>query len=61
MIEFRVSEFYDMVISILETILKEVVSENPNGTAVFSCIVAQTPMRLDEVNGEDIPILSDSQ
>lgn len=58
MIEFRVSEFYDMVISILETILKEVVSENPNGTAVFPCIVAQTPMRLDEVNGEDIPILS---
>lgn len=56
--ELKVSEFYDMVIIILETILKEVVTENPDGKAIFPCIVAQAPMRLDEVNGEDIPILS---
>lgn len=56
--EFKVSEFYDMVIEILEIILKEVVRENPDGKAVFPCIVAQAPMRLDEKNGEDVPILS---
>lgn len=56
--EFKVSEFYDMVISILESILKEVVRENPDGKAIFPCIVAQAPMRLDEKNGEDVPILS---
>lgn len=56
--EFKVSEFYDMVIGILETILKEVVRENPDGKAIFPCIVAQAPMRLDEKNGEDVPILS---
>ena len=46
--EFKVSEFYDMVISILESILKEVVRENPDGKAIFPCIVAQAPMRVDE-------------
>ena len=56
--EFKVSEFYDMVISILESILKEVVRENPDGKAIFPCIVAQAPMRVDEKNGEDVPILS---
>lgn len=56
--EFKVSEFYNMVIEILETILKEVVRENPDGKAIFPCIVAQAPMRLDEKNGEDVPILS---
>lgn len=56
--EFKVSDFYNMVISILETILKEVVMENPDGKSVFPCIVVQAPMRLDEVNGEDVPILS---
>ena len=56
--EFKVSEFYNMVISILESILKEVVRENPDGKAIFPCIVAQAPMRLDEKNGEDVPILS---
>lgn len=56
--EFKVSEFYDMVINILENILPEIVRENPDGKAIFPCIVVQSPMRLDEVNGEDIPILS---
>ena len=56
--EFKVSEFYNMVISILESILKEVVRENPDGKAIFPCIVAQAPMRLDEKNGEYVPILS---
>lgn len=56
--EFKVSEFYNMIIEILETILKEVVRENPDGKAIFPCIVAQAPMRLDEKNGEDVPILS---
>lgn len=56
--ELKVSEFYDMVIEILETILKEVVRENPDGKAIFPCIVAQAPMRLDEKNGEYVPILS---
>lgn len=56
--ELKVSEFYDMVIAILEKINKEVVRENPNGKAIFPCIVAQAPMRLDEKTGEDVPILS---
>ncbi len=61
--EFKVSEFYDMVITILEEILSEVVGENPNGNAQFPCIVVQAPMRIDEVNGENekgknIPIKS---
>ncbi|MCI9434777.1 MAG: hypothetical protein HFI86_05875 [Bacilli bacterium] len=56
--ELKVSEFYDMVISILESILKEVVSENPDGKAIFPCIVVQAPMRLDEKTGEYVPILS---
>ncbi len=56
--EFKVSEFYDMVITILETIMKQVVGENPNGDSKFPCIVVQAPMRLDEVNGEELPILS---
>lgn len=56
--ELKVSEFYDMVITILETVTKEVVRENPNGKATFPCIVVQAPMRFDEKNGEDVPILS---
>ena len=61
--ELKVSDFYDMVIAILEEILKEVVKENPDGKAIFPCIVVQAPMRLDEKNGENekgrnIPILS---
>lgn len=58
MIEFKVKDFYDMVITILEQIIPEVIMENPDGKSVFPCIVVQAPMRLDEVNGETIPILS---
>lgn len=56
--EFKVREFYSLVIKILEGIIPEIVMENPDGKSVFPCIVVQAPMRLDEVNGEDIPILS---
>lgn len=55
---FSVEEFYKLVIRILEEIITEVVVENPDGKSVFPCIVVQAPMRLDEVNGEDNPILS---
>lgn len=58
MIEFKVKDFYDMVITILEQIIPEVIMENPDGKSVFPCIVVQAPMRLDEVNGETMPILS---
>lgn len=56
--ELKVKDFYDLVIKILEDIIPTVVMENPDGKSIFPCIVAQAPMRLDEVNGEDIPILS---
>ena len=55
---FTVKDFYCYVISILETILNEVVMENPDATSVFPCIVAQAPMEFDEKTGETAPILS---
>ncbi len=58
MTELKVKDFYDLVISILEEIIHEVVMENPDGNAVFPCIVVQAPMRLDEVSGENVPVLS---
>jgi len=57
MIEFKVKDFYDMTIRILEEIMSEVVGENPNGESKFPCIVVQAPIKYDEVTGEDIPIL----
>ena len=56
--KLSVEEFYKLVITILESIISEVVVENPNGKSIFPCIVVQAPMRLDEINGENIPILS---
>ena len=56
--ELSVEEFYDLVISILETIIKEVVGENPDANGVFPCLVVQAPMRYDEKTGEIEPILS---
>ena len=55
--ELKVKDFYDMTIHILEKITSEVVGENPNGKSVFPCIVVQAPMKYDEVNGENLPIL----
>lgn len=54
----KVEDFYTFVISILETILKEVVRENPDASSVFPCLVVQAPMKYEEKTGENIPILS---
>lgn len=58
MIEFKVKDFYDLIVKILETITSEVVAENPSAESVFPCLVVQSPVRYDEKNGETIPILS---
>lgn len=58
MIEFKVKDFYDMIVRLLEGITSEVVAENPNAESVFPCLVVQSPVRYDEKNGETIPILS---
>lgn len=58
MYELSVKDFNDLVVSILETIIKEVVLENPDANSVFPCLVVQAPMRYDEKNGETTPILS---
>lgn len=55
--EFKVSDFYNLVIRVLEEITSEVVGENPNGNSVFPCIVVQAPIKYDEKNGEYKPIL----
>lgn len=58
MIEFKVKDFYDLVIRLLEEIINEVVAENPSAESVFPCLVVQSPVRYDEKNGETMPILS---
>lgn len=58
MIEFKVKDFYDLVVRLLEEIMSEVVAENPSAESVFPCLVVQSPVRYDEKNGETIPILS---
>lgn len=58
MIEFKVKDFYDLVVRLLEEIISEVVAENPNAESVFPCLVVQSPVRYDEKTGETIPILS---
>lgn len=58
MIEFKVKDFYDLVVRLLEEIINEVVAENPSAESVFPCLVVQSPVRYDEKNGETIPILS---
>lgn len=58
MIEFKVKDFYDLVVKLLEEIISEVVAENPSAESVFPCLVVQSPVRYDEKNGETIPILS---
>lgn len=58
MIEFKVKDFYDLVVKLLEEIISEVVAENPSAESVFPCLVVQSPVRYDEKNGEIIPILS---
>lgn len=56
--EFKTKEFYDMVVSILETIIDEVVGENPDASSIFPCLVVQAPIRTDDITGEYNPILS---
>lgn len=58
MIEFKVKDFYDLVVRLLEEIISEVVAENPSAESVFPCLVVQSPVRYDEKTGETIPILS---
>lgn len=58
MIEFKVKDFYDLVVRLLEEIINEVVAENPSAESVFPCLVVQSPVRYDEKNGETMPILS---
>jgi len=58
MIEFKVKDFYDLVVRLLEEIISEVVAENPSAESVFPCLVVQSPVRYDEKNGETMPILS---
>jgi len=58
MIEFKVKDFYDLVVRLLEEIMSEVVAENPSAESVFPCLVVQSPVRYDEKNGETMPILS---
>jgi len=56
--ELKIEEFYTIVISLLESILKEVVRENPNAESIFPCLVVPAPMKYDDKNGENIPLLS---
>ena len=60
MTELKIKDFNDIVVSLLEQIIPEVVLENPNASGVFPCIVCQAPMRYDEKtnNEENMPILS---
>lgn len=60
MIELKIKDFTDIVVKLLETIIPEVVLENPDASSIFPCIVCQAPMRYDEVNNheDNIPILS---
>lgn len=55
--ELTVEDFYNLVVEILETILKEVVGENPNGDSIFPCIVVQAPIKYDEKIIDGKPIL----
>ncbi len=51
-------DFYKFIITLLEELKVEVVTENPNGNAIFPCIVAQAPIRIDEKIYDRFPILT---
>lgn len=53
-----VKEFYDFIIENLETIISQVVMENPDAKGEFPCIVAQAPTRYDIKLENNTPILS---
>lgn len=58
MSELSVKAFYTFVIEKLETLITEVIMENPDSKGVFPCIVVQAPTRIDVKNGDSNPILS---